>query len=201
MGHPRIRSDDKGARAHTGERVLARRADCATRGRRSAGRAAAPYFFSSCLLSASPAPCTTFCRNSYCVWTSPSAISMAASTISRRLDGRSPRAGRFSSTVSTNLRTASIAARWPDWTDLSTSSESSAVRSTGLAFAFALGFTARLRGPAPFGGGARAATRRSAARPPPPRPDVPLNDGPRPHELVTGGPPEPPRGEVHAPAQ
>src|ERR1035437_5145627 len=68
MGHPRIRSDDKGARAHTGERVLA---------------------------------------------------------------------------------------RWPDWTDWSTSSESSAVRSTGLAFAFALAFTARLRGAATLGAGAR----------------------------------------------
>ena len=48
---------------------------------------------SSALLSVVPALFTTLRMKSYCVWTSPSAISMAASTISCRLDGRSPSAG------------------------------------------------------------------------------------------------------------
>ena len=47
-------------------------------------------------------------------------------------DGRSPSAGSASSTVSTNLVTASMAARCPASRDPSTSSESSEVRSTAL---------------------------------------------------------------------
>jgi hypothetical protein len=78
--------------------------------------------FSSCSRpSALPALCTTLRRNSCWVLTSRSAISIAASSISRRRDGRSPcgNAGNASSTTSTNLRTDSITARdprkaWPD---------------------------------------------------------------------------------------
>jgi len=95
---------------------------------------AALYFSSSSRPSAAPVLCMTLRRNSYWVLTSRSAISIAASTISRRRDGRSPcgNAGNASSTTSTNLRTASIAARDPDSSDLSTSSESSEVRSNRI---------------------------------------------------------------------
>src|ERR1019366_1330614 len=102
-----------------------------TRGGGGRWAPAALYVSSSSRPSAVPASCTTLRRNSYWVLTSRSAMSIAASTISRRRDGRSPcgNAGNASSTTSTNLRTASIATRDPDSSDLSTSSESSEVRS------------------------------------------------------------------------
>src|ERR1019366_6830303 len=104
----------------------------ALRGRRVLAAHEAPYYFPSPgPPSALPALCATLRRKSYSVWTSWSAISKAASMMSCRLDGcSSPSDGSFSSTVSTNLRTAPIAARCPDSADANTSSESSVVRST-----------------------------------------------------------------------
>jgi len=69
------------------------------------------YFLLSGRLSDLPALSITLRIKSYWVWTSRSAISIAESMISCRLDGRSPCADSASSTVSTHLRTASMAAR------------------------------------------------------------------------------------------
>jgi chromosome partitioning protein len=92
--------------------------EVAPRGRAAASAAAAParrlpdrYFFSSDVLSDLPALSMTLRMKSYCVWISRSAISIAASTTSCRRDGPSPWPGSAWSTVSTNLRTASTAAR------------------------------------------------------------------------------------------
>src|SRR5512143_3512216 len=75
--------------------------------------------------SAWPAERTTLRRKSYCVCTSRSAISNAASMTSCRFDGPSPCGGSDLSTVSANLRTASSAACWPLLTDSSTCSDNS----------------------------------------------------------------------------
>ena len=88
------------------------------------------YFRLSDPVTVLPALSTTLSRNSYCVWTRCCAISRAESVISLLLDGSSPCGGSVRSTVSTNLRTASIALRAPSSSDLSTSSDSSVLRST-----------------------------------------------------------------------
>jgi hypothetical protein len=75
------------------------------------GDAPRGYLLVSVVLSDLPAFSITFRMNSYCVWTSRSAICIAESTISSRLDGPSPCAGSALSTLSANLRTTSIAAR------------------------------------------------------------------------------------------
>jgi len=80
---------------------------------RSDGPAVVHFFLAPDLLSERSALRTTLRRKSYCVVTSLSAISSAASMTASRRDGWSPIAGSTSSTVSRNFRTALRAASWP----------------------------------------------------------------------------------------
>ena len=66
------------------------------------------------------------------MWRRRWAISRAESVISSLLDGPVPFRGSARSTVSANLRTASIALLAPSSSDLMTSSDSSVLRSTAL---------------------------------------------------------------------
>src|SRR5664280_1804813 len=81
---------------------------------------------------------------SYCTWSSRFVISNAASTISRCFDRPTTSRGMALSTVSTNIRTVASPVCAPSSSNLSTSSDSSVVRSTApVAFVGSTALVAR----------------------------------------------------------